>query len=268
MKIQDLGDLDGQILLCGGPYSNLHAARAFLERQQDLGIPASHVICTGDIAAYCADPFDTIDLVQRSGWAVVAGNCEKQLAAGAQDCGCGFEDGTACDLLSGSWFAHATQQVSAAQRGWMDDLPDLIIFTHAARRFAVIHGGASEISRFIWSVSDDVVFKEEIEMIEHHIGAVDAVIAGHSGIAFSKQVDGIEWINAGALGMPAHSGQPTTQFARLDQGDLHFETLTYDVGGATKAMQAQGLVQGYDKALQSGYWPSEDVLPEALKRSN
>lgn len=31
---------------------------------------------------------------------LIAGSCEENLAAGALDCGCGFEEGTACDLLS------------------------------------------------------------------------------------------------------------------------------------------------------------------------
>jgi len=31
------------------------------------------------------------------------------------------------------------------------------------------------------------------------------------------------------------------------------------------AMRRAGLVQGYDTALSTGYWPSEDVLPADLR---
>lgn len=33
------------------------------------------------------------------------------------------------------------------------------------------------------------------------------------------------------------------------------------------AMVAAGLTQGYDAALLSGYWPSEEVLPPDLRRA-
>ena len=54
---------------------------------------------------------------------LIAGNCEENLAAGALDCGCGFAEGTACDLLSRAWYAHADRQVTKAHRAWMAGLP-------------------------------------------------------------------------------------------------------------------------------------------------
>ena len=47
---------------------------------------------------------------------------------------------------------------------------------------------------------------------------------------------------------------------------MTFERLSYDVEAAVAAMKAAGLVQGYEIALETGVWPSEDVLPDALKR--
>ncbi len=51
--------------------------------------------------------------------------------------------------------------------------------------------------RFIFSVTPQDVFEEEIAAITHHIGPIDAVICGHSGIAFEREISGIHWINAG-----------------------------------------------------------------------
>jgi predicted phosphodiesterase len=50
---------------------------------------------------------------------VVAGNCEEQLAAGAGDCGCGFEEGTECDRLAKSWYEFANNRISSGDRQWM-----------------------------------------------------------------------------------------------------------------------------------------------------
>ena len=263
---RDIGVLDGPVLLFGGPYSNLQATRAVLDRAQARGIEASHSICTGDVVAYCADPVATVDLIRRTGCTVVAGNCEKQLAAGALDCGCGFEDGSTCDLLSAGWYAYANRTVPDSDRAWMALCPDIVTFAHAGRRYAVIHGGLTDISRFIWSVSAEAAFDAEIAAVEAAVGPVDAVIAGHSGIAFERQIGRHAWINAGVIGMPANDGGALTEYAVLDAGAVTFHKLEYDAQAASQAMEAAGLVQGYDRALLSGVWPSQDVLPAALAR--
>lgn len=265
MKHQDLGDLDGPALLFGGPYSNLEATLGLLKAARARGIPAARMICTGDVVAYCGDPAATVDLIRDAGVAVVAGNCEKQLAAGARDCGCGFETGTTCDLLSAGWFAHASARVTQTQRAWMEDLPDIASFRHAGKRFAMIHGGATNIARFIWPDTDADVFAAEWRAVEAAIGPVERIIAGHSGVPFVRHLDLGIWINAGVIGMPPHDGRAQTRFATLEDGAVTFHELSYDVDAAQASMMAAGLVQGYHHALATGYWPSEDVLPDALR---
>lgn len=267
MQIQELGTLEGDVVLFGGAYSNVHALAALLDQAREWGVATSQVICTGDLVAYCADPAETVALFRDTGCPTIAGNCEKQLAASEMDCGCGFEEGTTCDRLSAAWFAHADRNIGAQDRSWMAKLPDILTFTYAGRRYCVIHGGVTDISRFVWSVSPDEVFKEEMSALQRLIGQVDIVIAGHSGIPFIKPVDGTQWINAGAIGMPPHDGQSTTRFVRLHNGQPRIHSLQYDTSRAVTNMVNAGLTQGYDIALETGYWPSEDVLPLQLRLS-
>ena len=266
MRIADLGEMRGPVLIFGGPYSNLHATEAMLARARALGIPRERMICTGDVVAYCAQPAETVALMRMSGCAVLAGNCERQLAQNAMDCGCGFDAGTQCDLLSAGWYGHADRSVSVNARAWMEGLPDLILFTHAGRRAAVIHGGLTDVSRFLWPVSDEAEFQEEISHIQSVAGHVDMVFAGHCGLMFQRRIGAVDWFNAGAIGMPPHDGQVETGYAVLDLA-VSFHRLAYDHRAAQAAMQGAGLVQGYDAALLSGYWPSEEVLPPALRRA-
>ena len=110
---------------------------------------------------------------------------------------------------------------------------------------------------------------QEASFINEMCGDIDVVIAGHSGIAFARELGALRWINAGVIGMPPHDGTRQTQYLRLLQnGAVHFERLDYDVDGAVADMTRAGLTQGYHTALQTGYWPSEDVLPEALRVSS
>ena len=268
MKLADLGELDAPVLLFGGPYSNLHATQAVLAEAARLGIPADHVICTGDCVAYCAHPAETVAVLREFGCHVVAGNCEQQLAAYEDNCGCGFDAGSTCDLLSAGWYAHANAHVSAEDRAWMGGLPDVISFSHGGQGYAVIHGGITDVSRFVWPISPHHVFEEEIEKIQKVMSNTSCIISGHSGIAFQRDVTGVRWVNAGVIGMPPHDGQPDTRYAVLRDGEFEICTLSYDHHAAAAAMQEAGLTQGYDQALLTGYWPSEDVLPEDLRLSS
>ena len=268
MQITDLGALKGDVLLFGGPCSNLHATEALIAEARARGIPPAWMICTGDVAAYCAHPRDTVARIMALGCPVVQGNCEQQLAAGSKDCGCGFADGSECSLLSAAWYAHAAAQVTDAQRAWMASRPARLVFRHAGRRVAVIHGGARAVNAFLWEITPEPVMAAEIAALEAQVGAVDMVVAGHSGIAFHRRIGGVEWVNAGAIGMPPNNGAAATEYALLTgDGAVSLHRLDYDAAGARAAMEAAGLAQGYHAALTTGWWPSEETLPEAMRRA-
>jgi predicted phosphodiesterase len=253
----------GPLLVFGGPYSNLQATRAVLAEAARRGIPPRRVVCTGDVVAYGAHAAACCDLVMESGIAVVAGNCEENLAAGALDCGCGFDEGTACDLLSRAWYAHADREVTAAHRAWMAALPRRIVLDLPdGRSLAVLHGGARDISRFIFASTPDSELAEELAAT-----GCDGVVAGHCGMPFARRLGDAVWINAGAIGMPADDGTARVWFAVLTPltSDLRIEILPldYDHAAAAGAMRVARLPEGYAAALGSGIWPSCDVLPEA-----
>ncbi|MEM1074221.1 MAG: metallophosphoesterase [Pseudomonadota bacterium] len=262
---RNLGRLDGPVLLFGGPVSNLQATSSLLAQADAWSIPAEHRICTGDVTAYCGAPAQTVDLIRERDVIVVAGNCEKQLASEAEGCGCGFEDGSTCDRLSAAWYAYANKAVGPDARRWMSTCPDIVSFYHQGARYAMIHGGLTDVARFVWPVSGPEVFAEEWHAIEVAIGPVDHVIAGHCGLPFQKTTAQGNWINPGVIGLPPNDGGQQTRFAVLDGGEVLFHRLTYDVDSAYASMVNAGLTQGYHTALRSGYWPSEDVLPETLR---
>jgi predicted phosphodiesterase len=268
MRGVDLGRLEGAVLVFGGPYSNLSATRAVLAESRRRGLARDHVICTGDVVAYCAEAAKTVAAVRTADCTVVAGNCELQLAAGAMDCGCGFAAGSTCDRLSAGWYRHADREIGVEDRAWMGGLPDVVLFEQAGRRVAVIHGGVTDVSRFLWPTSPDAAFAEEVDALRAMLGPVDLVVAGHCGLAFVRQVAGVTWVNAGVVGMPPNDGRAETRFATVEGGAPVIHDLSYDHAAAHAAMQAAGLTQGYDAGLLSGYWPSEEVLPPELRRAD
>ena len=77
------------------------------------------------------------------------------------------------------------------------------------------------------------------------------------------------WLNAGVIGMPANDGQEQTWYMLIDQSPppnkqtlIQWHRLPYDVAAAQQAMTIAKLPCEYHDALQSGIWPSTDVLPD------
>ena len=89
LRVCDLGPMDGPVVLFGGPYSNLEALQALAGV-----IGERNAICTGDVVAYGAEPVETVNLMRAMAVPSIAGNCERQVAKGALDCGCGFDEGS------------------------------------------------------------------------------------------------------------------------------------------------------------------------------
>jgi predicted phosphodiesterase len=251
------------LLVFGGPYSNLAATLAMKAEAERLGIPPCQIICTGDVVAYGAEPEDTTQLIRDWEIHVIAGNCEEQLAAGAADCGCGFDEGSACDLLSKGWYPFANSRISAASRAWMGQLPATLRFEYGGRRFRVVHGGVNQTNRFLFASETGPLASEVAQ------ANADVIIAGHSGLPFITRVGDGVWFNPGVIGMPANDGTPDVWYGLITADaateTLNFATrrLTYDFHAAAATLRRQGHANGYARTFVTGLWPSLDVLPDA-----
>ena len=253
--------LTGPVLVFGGPYGNLEATQAVFAEARRRGIAPKNIVCTGDLAAYCADPQPVIDLVRRAGIRVVMGNCEESLAAGAADCGCGFAEDSACAALASEWYAYADRRVDSDSRRWMGSLPRRLNIVIGPRLLAMVHGGVTSINRFVFASTDDAIAEELAA------SGCDGVIAGHCGLPFTCERNGWLWHNAGVIGMPANDGTSCVWYSILAPTDANItiahHALAYDHRAAAARMRASGLSEDYASALETGLWPSCDILPAA-----
>jgi predicted phosphodiesterase len=256
----DLGTMDAPLLVCGGAYGNLQALETLAVFQAQAGIPDSHVIHTGDAVAYCADTEATTQFIARRGWHAIKGNVEEQIAAGSQDCGCGFAEGSACDVASARWYAHAVATLSPASKAWMAGLPSHLTFRMSGLRVRVVHGSVNQTNRFMWASLPEREFAVELDA-----SGADVVIAGHTGIAFTRFIGERCWHNSGALGMPANDGTRRVWVSVLTPSlsgiTISHHALEADVDTAASAIRRDGLPAGYADGLETGLWPSLDILP-------
>jgi predicted phosphodiesterase len=250
----------GPLLVFGGPYSNLRATQALRDEADRLALPPERVICTGDVVAYCAEPEETTQLVRDWGCHVIAGNCEEQLAEGADDCGCGFDAGSACDILAKGWYPYANARISTESRAWMASLPKHLTFQISGITMRVVHGGVDIVNQFLFASQTDAI-KTELAKVNE-----DVVIAGHAGLPFVAKGEGKVWFNPGVIGMPANDGTAEVWYGLVEPITglgvrLTTHRLLYDHNGAAAAMRRAAYADGYAKSLITGLWPSLDILP-------
>ncbi len=263
MHTLDLAPIESErLLVFGGPYGNLEAVKALFAEAEKLGIAAEHIICTGDIMAYCADPLETAYFIRNKDIRIIQGNCEQALAEASEECGCGFAEGSSCDMLSKSWFSYCASQINTDLKEWFTTLPMYLRFRFGSKNFVVVHGSPRDISEFVFASDPEEQLKDHIRQAD-----TDCIIGGHSGLPFTKVLHDKCWHNPGVLGMPANDATPRTWYSLMTQVDdgivFEHKSLSYPAMAAQAKMNEAGLPQVYAQALTSGLWPSLDILPQS-----
>ncbi len=258
----DAGVVDGPLLVFGGPYGNRQALDALFAEAAAMGIRPGNMLCTGDLAAYAADPQYIVDRIRDAGIPVVMGNVEESLGTFAPDCGCGFAKGRDCDTLSAEWFRFAAAAVDDESKAWMRTLPRRIGFVAGGKRCVAIHGGIDQINQFLFPAADGRTLDRQCA----DAGA-DMMIGGHSGLPFTREIASGIWHNPGVIGLPANDGTPRVWYGVIRPTSaglvLEHRALSYDHVAAAAAIRHSGLPPEYAIAIETGIWPSDDIMPEA-----
>ncbi|MEO7444672.1 MAG: hypothetical protein ABIT96_01250 [Ferruginibacter sp.] len=145
---------------------------------------------------------------------------------------------------------------------WLKSLPAFVSLRYLGKNIFVLHGSWFDTSGFI--------FKSTPWKMKHEnftATGADIIIAGHSGLPFMDAQQDLEWINAGALGMPANDGKTSLWFATLQAGNngmprTQFHALEYDFTNTAALMTDNGLPETYALTLKTGIWDNCEILPE------
>lgn len=264
--IKHIGELKGRLLVFGGPYSNFQAIEKMRDIANDLNIPPSNIICTGDVVGYCAQPEETVQLAMDwGGIHVIAGNVEIQLRERKEDCGCDFKSGTRCDVFSRQWYPFAKNILSEKSIEWMHDLPDFIQFKYSDKNVTVVHGSFFETSEYIFKSTPWEIKNRNLEATES-----DIILAGHCGLPFNHLESNKYWLNPGVIGMPANDGTTRVWYMILnisEKGKITFEHHSFNYKNiiASELMGDKKLPPEYALTLKTGIWDNMEILPEEEK---
>lgn len=239
-----------RIALCGGPYANPAALRAFLDDAHARG--CERLFCLGDLGGFGADMDGLLPLLAEGSVECIAGNYDVALASGATDCGCGYRD-ERDNLFAQQIYDHTRTHTSAEFVAWMGTLPTERRLTIEGVDLHLVHGSPLALNDFWW---------ESLPESEHRIrvaaSGADIICCTHSGLPWQRRIGESLVVNVGVLGKPANDGQHHVWYAILDiesgAATAELVPLHYDWAAQAASMRAAGLPEAFTETIETGWW--------------
>ncbi len=250
-----------RLAVCGGVYANPHALTSFVADAAARG--ADRLVCLGDLGGFGAECDAVWPLLLDHGIQCIAGNYDVAIGRGDVDCGCGYSDerdNHFAQLMYDYTLAHTSRDFAA----WMALLPLEGRETIGGVDVHLVHGSPVEINDFLWeSLSDDEL---RMRLRACNGEPPDVLLCTHTGIPWTRRVDGTLIVNVGAVGRPANDGRAESWYALVDvhhgRAEATLVPLAYDVAAQAAAMRAAGLPEPFVETIETGWWTTcLEVVP-------
>lgn len=253
-----------RIALCGGTYSNPYALRAFVADARSRG--AQRLFFLGDLGAYGAEPNALWPVLLDEGIECIAGNYDVAIGRGDPDCGCGYSDDDD-NAFAAIAYDYTLRHTSREFAGWMAGLPIEHRETVEGVDLHLVHGSTLALNDFWWESLTDS--QHRLRIAESGAGVICCT---HSGLPWTRRIDGTLVVNVGVLGRPANDGGQHVWYAVLDfadgQATAELVALDYDWRAQAASMRAAGLPEAFTQAVETGWWTTclEIVPPPERSR--
>jgi hypothetical protein len=254
-----------RVAVCGGVYSNRFALAALLEEAAAEGVEA--VYCLGDLGGFGPTPEAVWPLLERGGVRTLQGNYEESLAAGREDCNCGYSDPRDNHFADLS-YRYTAEHSGAAFRAWMRQLPRRRRLRLGERELLLVHGSPRRTNEFLFRSTSPVAFLEALVRQNRCAG----ILCTHTGLHWHRRLpSGADVVNVGALGRPANDGRTEVWYALLEARDdglgVELRPLAYDHRALAAEMRRERLPQEFVATIETGWWTTcLEILP-AKERS-
>lgn len=242
----------------GCAYGNHRALRACLADAG--GLPA---LSCGDMLGFCGRGDLACEMLRDAFAAVIAGNHEREAAAGSALCGCGFAD-PADERLSCLASAAQLDGLSAEDQAWLAGLPTTAVVRLRGGSLLLAHGSPERVNEFLYAQTLD---RDRARRWLDAAGA-QVLAVSHSGLPWIVELgDGRLAVNCGAAGKPDHDGDPAVHYARVSFASgaaAEIRRVAYDHAAAVAELLARGADPRFANVLASGVWAwGTGALPPA-----
>ena len=243
----------------GGIYSNYLALGKALELLKGR---VDTVVALGDFGAFGPHPDRTLEILREREIAAIRGNYEEALAAGADDCRCGYTDPRDNEFAQLS-YDYTKAKTSREHVEWMGSLPAHIRLSIAGKRILLCHGSPRRVNEFLWESATPEPFIKK--MLDDH--ETDLIVCTHTGLHWSRFIaPGRGVVNVGALGRPANDGTPRVWTAVIEEKEgapaVRFLPVEYDFERLAREMESEKLPPEFIETIRTGWWTTcLEMLP-------
>ncbi|GAB4540966.1 MAG: metallophosphoesterase family protein [Anaerolineae bacterium] len=249
------GSLAVRVALIGDVHANLPALEAVLAHASQQGVQETwHV---GDFVGYGAFPDEVVRRLQGEAVISIVGNYDLKVLRFKKKGDKWRKSKRPEKWLAFKW---AYENLSEESRQHLRSLPQEVRLDVAGRRVLLTHGSPASNEEHLTPETPEERLRELA-----HMAHADVVICGHSHYPFTRQVDGVWFINTGSVGRP-DDGDPRAAYAvlHLEPEGLvaHHYRLEYDVSQAVAAIRRNGLPEAFAQMVLQGR-NLDAVLPGA-----
>ncbi len=249
-----------RIAVFGGVYSNHLALLELLEDAARRGAEA--IYCLGDLGAFGPNPEKVRPLLAQGGVLAIQGNYEESLAAGREDCNCGYTDPRDNHFAEIS-YRYTERNCSPEFKAWMGALPRRRRVRVGDRELLLVHGSPRRINEFLFHSTAPVPFLEVL--LDQ--GRCDGLLCTHTGLHWHRRLpSGRDVVNVGVIGRPANDGQTHVWYAMLEAREeglgVELVPLPYDHLALAAEMRSEGLPEEFVETVLTGWWTTcLEILP-------
>ncbi len=226
-----------RILLIADIHSNWPALAA-IDEEFDV------CLFLGDLVDYATDPIPCMEWVQRHATYWVRGNHDHSVAQRVL-----IRPTGTFRLIAAAMREHHFNVLSDEQLTWLARMPVTQHVVVGDHQFLLVHASPRDPM--------DEYVGESIEQWKLRLDHVDVdfVCVGHTHVPMHLDVEGTRIINPGSVGQP-RDGDPRAAYAIIEDGEVSFHRVEYDIGQTVDHMRASGIdadiVKQTEQVLRNG----------------
>jgi predicted phosphodiesterase len=240
-----------RIAVFGGVYNNAPALRAMLDDARARDVEA--LFCLGDAGGFGPEPDRVFPLLREAGVQMLQGNYDEAVAAGREDCGCGYSD-PRDNYFAHISYAYTLARTSADNRAWLATLPRHRRLRLGDHRLLMCHGSPRAINEFLWdSATPSALLARLLRE-----GDADVLLCTHTGMKWHRALaSGAHAVNVGVIGRPENDGSVNTWYTILTATpalEVEFVPVHYDTETLARQIEREGLPREFAETIRTGWW--------------
>ena len=239
-----------RIALFSDVHGNLPALEATLAdlRAQN----PERIYCLGDLVGYAPFPNEVTERIRHEQFPTIMGNYDDGVGFEREECGCAYREPLDRELGQQS-LEWTKTHTTAENKAFLRTLVPQIRFDADGKRILLVHGSPRRMNEYLFEDRPLSSFQRLA-----HSSNADVIVFGHTHVPYTKDVDGVLFVNVGSVGKPK-DGDPRACYALLDltsDPPVAFRRVNYDVQATADAIRRSELPDKFARDVELGGTPA------------